>query len=280
MRDFWRGEPNLGEFASRVAGSSDLYEHSGRRPVASINFVTAHDGFTLRDLVSYNEKHNDANGEDNKDGESHNRSSNHGVEGPTDDPAILALRSRAQRNFLATLLLSQGVPMLLHGDELGRTQQGNNNTYAQDSELSWVHWDQADEPLIEFTAALIELRRQHPTFRRRRFFTGRTVRTGPAGAERLNDIVWLHLDGRPMEDDDWDGWRAGDRHVPQRPRHRRLRRARRHPSPTTTSCSTSTPTARRRSPSRRRSTPTRGTSSSTPAAPRTGRAGGGRQSAE
>ncbi len=205
VRDFWRGEPSLGEFASRVAGSADLYEHTGRRPVASINFVTAHDGFTLRDLVSYNEKHNEANGEDNNDGESHNRSSNHGVEGPTDDQAILSLRSRAQRNFLATLLLSQGTPMLLHGDELGRTQQGNNNTYAQDSELSWVHWNQVDEPLIEFTAALIELRRQHPTFRRRRFFTGNTVRTGPAGAERLNDIVWLHLDGRPMEDSDWEG---------------------------------------------------------------------------
>jgi glycogen operon protein len=173
--------------------------------VASINFVTAHDGFTLRDLVSYNDKHNDANGEDNNDGESHNRSWNHGVEGPTDDQAILALRSRAQRNFLATLLLSQGVPMLLHGDELGRTTEGNNNTYAQDNELSWVHWDAADEPLIEFTAALIELRRKHPTFRRRRFFTGRTVRTGSAGAGRLNDIVWLHLDGRPMEDDDWEG---------------------------------------------------------------------------
>jgi len=204
VRDFWRGEPSLGEFASRVAGSADLYEHTGRRPVASINFVTAHDGFTLRDLVSYNDKHNEANGEDNNDGESFNRSSNHGAEGPTDDPEILALRSRSQRNFLATLLLSQGTPMVLHGDELGRTQQGNNNTYAQDSAISWVHWDQADEPLIEFTAALIGLRRQHPTFRRRRFFTGRTVRTGPAGAERLNDIVWLHLDGRPMEDEDWE----------------------------------------------------------------------------
>ena len=205
VRDFWRGEPSLGEFASRVAGSADLYEHSGRRPVASINFVTAHDGFTLRDLVSYNEKHNEANGEDNNDGESHNRSHNHGVEGPTDDQAVLALRSRAQRNFLATLLLSQGTPMLLHGDELGRTQEGNNNTYAQDSELSWVHWDRVDEPLVEFTAALIELRRKHPTFRRRRFFTGTTVHTGPSGAERLNDIVWLHLDGRPMEDSDWEG---------------------------------------------------------------------------
>ena len=152
VRDFWRGEPSLGEFASRLAGSSDLYEHSGRRPFASINFVTAHDGFTLRDLVSYNEKHNDANGEDNNDGESHNRSWNHGVEGPTDDPEVLEARARAQRNFLATLLLSQGVPMILHGDELGRTQHGNNNTYAQDSEISWVHWDRADQPLVEFTA--------------------------------------------------------------------------------------------------------------------------------
>ena len=146
VRDFWRGEDStLGEFASRFTGSADLYEHDGRRPVASINFVTAHDGFTLADLVSYNEKHNDANGEDNADGESHNRSWNCGVEGPTDDPAMKTLRARQQRNFLATLLLSQGVPMVLHGDELGRTQQGNNNTYAQDSELSWVDWD---EPTI------------------------------------------------------------------------------------------------------------------------------------
>ena len=205
VRDFWRGEPSLGEFASRIAGSSDLYEHSGRRPFASINFVTAHDGFTLRDLVSYNEKHNDANGEDNKDGESHNRSWNHGAEGPTDDPEILAARAREQRNFIATLLLSQGVPMLLHGDEMSRTQSGNNNTYAQDSEISWVHWDDADRPLIEFTAAVARLRQEHPTFRRKRFFTGGSVRV-PAGADgdRLNDIVWLHLDGRPMEQDDWD----------------------------------------------------------------------------
>ena len=221
VRDFWRGEPSLGEFASRVAGSSDLYEHSGRRPFASINFVTAHDGFTLRDLVSYNEKHNDANGEGNNDGESHNRSWNHGVEGPTDDPEILAARSREQRNFLATLLLSQGVPMILHGDELGRTQHGNNNTYAQDSELSWVHWDDVDRPLLEFTAAVVQLRQSHPTFRRKRFFTGSTVRTGPTGQERLNDIVWLHPDGHPMEDDALGGRRPGDRHVPQRRRHRR-----------------------------------------------------------
>src|SRR6478736_2196649 len=203
VRDFWRGEPSLGEFASRLAGSADYYEHSGRRPVASINFVTAHDGFTLNDLVSYNEKHNEANGEGNNDGESHNRSWNHGVEGPTDDPEIQAARAREQRNFLATLLLSQGVPMIAHGDEMGRTQDGNNNTYAQDSEISWVHWDRADTPLVEFTAAVSRLRKEHPTFRRKRFFTGSTVRTGDG--ERLNDIVWLHLDGRPMEDADWNG---------------------------------------------------------------------------
>jgi glycogen operon protein len=201
VRDFWRGEPSVGDFASRLAGSADYYEHSGRRPFASINFVTAHDGFTLRDLVSYNEKHNEDNGEDNKDGESHNRSWNHGVEGPTDDPQVLELRARAQRNFITTLLLSQGVPMLLHGDELGRTQRGNNNTYAQDSELSWVHWDKTDQPLVEFTAAVARLRKEHPTFRRKRFFTGSTVRTGDG--TRLNDIVWLDLAATPMEGDDW-----------------------------------------------------------------------------
>ncbi|MEO9322064.1 glycogen debranching protein GlgX [Nocardioides sp. C4-1] len=205
VRDFWRGEPALGEFASRVAGSSDLYEQSGRRPFASINFITAHDGFTMRDLVSYNEKHNDANGEDSRDGEDHNRSWNRGVEGPTDDPEILALRSRAQRNLLATLLLSQGVPMILHGDEWGRTQHGNNNTYAQDSEIAWMDWVDVDQPLMEFTAALVRLRRDHPTFRRKRFFTGSEVRIGEPGEDRLNDIVWLHLDGRPMDDGDWDG---------------------------------------------------------------------------
>ena len=142
VRDFWRGEPRtLGEFASRLTGSSDLYEHSGRKPIASINFVTAHDGFTLRDLVSYNDKHNEANGEDGRDGESHNRSWNCGEEGPTDDPEVNALRLRQQRNFLTTLLLSQGVPMIAHGDEIGRTQQGNNNVYCQDNELAWVDWD-------------------------------------------------------------------------------------------------------------------------------------------
>ena len=151
------------------------------------NFVTAHDGFTLSDLVSYNDKHNDANGESNNDGESHNRSWNCGVEGPTDDPAVLTLRARQQRNFLATLLLSQGVPMMLHGDELGRIQHGNNNTYAQDSELSWVHWDGADTPLMEFVAAIARLRRQHPTFRRARFFDGRPLRRGEG--EALPDIA-------------------------------------------------------------------------------------------
>jgi isoamylase len=204
IRDFWRGEGSLGEFASRLAGSSDLYEQSGRRPVASINFVTAHDGFTLRDLVCYNDKHNEANGEDNNDGESHNRSWNMGAEGPTDDPEILAARARQQRNFVTTLLLSQGVPMLLHGDEGGRTQLGNNNTYAQDNELSWLHWDTLDEPLVEFTAEVARLRRDHPTFRRRRFFTGTTVRTGGGEGDRLNDIVWLHPGGGPMEEADWN----------------------------------------------------------------------------
>jgi len=203
VRDFWRGEPaTLGEFASRLTGSADLYEHSGRRPVASINFVTAHDGFTLRDLVSYNDKHNDANGEDGNDGESHNRSSNHGVEGPTDDPAIRTLRARQQRNFLATLLLSQGVPMISHGDELGRTQNGNNNGYAQDNETTWVHWDQVDHPLVEFTAALARLRRDHPTFRRGRFFNGRPVRREEGMP--VPDIAWLRPDGTQMQPEDWE----------------------------------------------------------------------------
>ncbi|KAB1656883.1 glycogen debranching protein GlgX [Pseudoclavibacter chungangensis] len=203
VRDFWRGEPStLGEFASRITGSADLYASSGRRPFASINFVTAHDGFTLKDLVSYNEKHNDANGEDGRDGESHNRSYNLGAEGPTDDREIQLMRARQQRNFIATLLLSQGVPMLLHGDEMGRTQQGNNNTYAQDNELSWVHWDQADEPLIEFTRAVSKLRAEHPTFRRRGFFDGKVVdREDLAG---LPDILWLSTDGSQMRTSDWN----------------------------------------------------------------------------
>jgi glycogen operon protein len=203
VRDFWRGEPStLGEFVSRISGSADLYEHDGRRPVASINFVTAHDGFTIRDLVSYNEKHNEANGENNNDGESHNRSWNSGVEGPTDDEAVNTIRAKQQRNFIATLLLSQGVPMILHGDELGRTQQGNNNTYAQDSELSWIDWEHADQPLIEFTAAVARLRKEHPTFHRTRFFNGRPVRR--AEGEPLPDVVWLSPEGDAMTEDDWE----------------------------------------------------------------------------
>ncbi|MDO5617350.1 glycogen debranching protein GlgX [Kocuria sp.] len=206
LRDFWRGEPStLGEFASRITGSADLYENSGRRPYASINFVTAHDGFTLRDLVSYNEKHNQANGEDGNDGEDHNRSWNCGVEGPTDDPEVLAWRARQQRNFIATLMLSQGTPMLLHGDELGRSQGGNNNTYAQDNEISWINWENADTPLMEFTAALIHLRRDHPTFRRGQFFDGRPVDMGELSVgDPMPDIVWLDKDGTPMSPGDWD----------------------------------------------------------------------------
>ncbi len=199
VRDFWRGEAAaLGEFASRLCGSSDLYQDDSRRPHASINFITAHDGFTLADLVSYDEKHNEANGENNGDGESHNRSWNCGVEGPTDDAAVNALRSRQQRNFLATLLLSQGVPMVLHGDELGRTQRGNNNVYCQDNELSWVDWseDEGAAELLRFTSDLIAVRRQHPSFRRQRWFQGRTIR-GNA------EIAWLRPDGEPMSDADW-----------------------------------------------------------------------------
>ncbi|MEE6272148.1 glycogen debranching protein GlgX [Georgenia wangjunii] len=204
VRDYWRGEPStLAEFASRITGSSDLYEHSGRRPVASINFVTAHDGFTLRDLVSYNEKHNEANGENNNDGESHNRSWNCGVEGPTDDPEIRALRTRQQRNFLATLLFSQGVPMIAHGDELGRTQQGNNNVYCQDDELAWVDWDLDDEraELLEFTRTMVRLRAEHPVFRRRRFFAG-TSHHG--GESEVGEIAWFAPGGEHMRDEEWN----------------------------------------------------------------------------
>ena len=197
VRDFWRGEPStLGEFAERFTGSSDLYQGDGRRPVASINFVTAHDGFTLRDLVSYNEKHNDANGEGGADGESHNRSWNCGVEGPTDDPEVQELRARQQRNMLTTLLLSQGVPMLLGGDELGRTQGGNNNAYCQDNEISWFDWDAVDADLVRFCRRLIALRTEHPVFRRRRWFFGTPLR-GEA------DIGWYRPDGEEMTDDDW-----------------------------------------------------------------------------
>ena len=205
VRDFWRGEPaTLGEFASRLTGSSDLYANNGRRPTASINFITAHDGFTLRDLVSFNEKHNEANGEDGRDGESHNRSWNHGVEGSTDDEDILRLRRRQQRNFLTTLLLSQGTPMISHGDEMGRTQNGNNNVYCQDNETAWMDWSQLelDKPseLYTFTKRVIAIRRNHPVFRRQRFFSG-----GPLGADvRDRDIAWLVPSGRLMDQDDWD----------------------------------------------------------------------------
>jgi glycogen operon protein len=202
VRDFWRGEPaTLGEFASRLTGSADLYEHSARRPVASINFVTAHDGFTLRYLVSYNEKHNEANGEDNRDGESYNRSWNCGYEGPSDDPEVNALRARQQRNFLATLLLSQGVPMISHGDELGRTQQGNNNGFCQDNELTWIDWKNLDVDLLAFTRYVSSLRHDHPVFRRRRFFDGLPV--GRRGRKGLPDIAWLRPDGSQMTKQDW-----------------------------------------------------------------------------
>ncbi|MFN2239264.1 MAG: glycogen debranching protein GlgX [Thermoanaerobaculia bacterium] len=199
IRDFWRSmDQTLGQFANRVTGSSDLYAGDGRRPHASINFITAHDGFTLRDLVSYNEKHNEANGERNRDGESHNRSWNSGVEGETDDPEILELRARQQRNFLATLFLSQGIPMLLAGDEIGRTQGGNNNAYCQDNEISWLDWEKIDDDLLDFTQRLITLRQDHPVFRRRRFFQGR-----PLHGEGISDIGWFRPDGQPMAQQDW-----------------------------------------------------------------------------
>jgi isoamylase len=208
VRDFWRGEPaTLGEFASRLSGSADLYQQDGRKPMASINFVTAHDGFTMRDLVSYNEKHNEANGEGGADGESHNRSWNCGVEGETEDPDVLALRARQERNFLTTLLLSQGVPMLLHGDELGRTQQGNNNVYCQDNALAWMDWDldEWQHQLLAFTSRIVALRREHPVFRRRRFFDGAPQKTPGA----VGDIAWFTPDGENMVDADWDHEYAG-----------------------------------------------------------------------
>ena len=206
VRRFWKGDGGLvGSLAYRLTGSSDLYEWSGRRPHASINFVTTHDGFTLRDLVSYNEKHNDANGEENRDGHDHNLSWNCGVEGPTDDPQVLALRARQQRNFLATLLLSQGVPMLQAGDEIGRIQQGNNNAYCQDTELSWIDWnlDQPRRELLEFTRLLSRLFHQHPVLRRRKFFQGRQIR----GSE-VKDLAWFRPDGQEMTDADWNNWHA------------------------------------------------------------------------
>jgi glycogen operon protein len=202
IRSFWKGdEGKIGEVAYRLTGSPDLYQHDGKRPYASINFVTSHDGFTLTDLVSYNEKHNEANGEKNHDGDNNNLSWNHGAEGPTEDPKINALRDRQRRNFLTTLLISQGVPMLLGGDEFGRTQNGNNNAYCQDNELSWFHWEKQDErqnALREFTRRLIQLRHQHPVFRRPKFFQGRRIR----GSE-IKDVMWFNPGGNEMSEKDW-----------------------------------------------------------------------------
>ncbi|MGW7687902.1 glycogen debranching protein GlgX [Streptomyces asiaticus] len=218
VRDLWRGEPRtLAEFASRLTGSSDLYQGDGRRPLASVNFVTCHDGFTLRDLVSYDEKHNEANGESNQDGESYNRSWNCGVEGETDDPAVRTLRERQMRNFIATLMLSQGVPMLSHGDEFGRTQGGNNNAYCQDNEVSWVRWpdhtkgqdgeweDRSALELLRFARSLVWLRRDHPVFRRRRFFHGRPVE---GTHDELSDIAWFTHEGEEMTPRDWQAAHA------------------------------------------------------------------------
>src|ERR1700749_4414400 len=200
MRDWWRGFAPRGEFASRLSGSAARYQADGRDPFASINFITAHDGFTLRDLVSYDQKHNEANLEDNHDGTDDNRSWNGGVEGDTDDPEVNALRARQQRNFLTTLLLSQGTPMLLGGDEMGRTQHGNNNAWCQDNEISWYDWDQlaANEELVAFTRKLIALRRVHLVFLRRPFLVGREVE-----GSGLPDAEWFRSGGERMRDEDW-----------------------------------------------------------------------------
>ncbi len=200
MRDFWRGsESMLGEFGLRFTGSPDLYADDYRRPTASINFITAHDGFTLHDLVTYNEKHNDANGEDNRDGESHNRSWNCGTEGETDDADVNQIRQRQKRNLLTTLFISQGVPMLVAGDELGRTQQGNNNAYCQDNEISWLDWMRKDDQLISFTTQLIHFRQEHPVFSRRRWFYGQRIKgTG------VDDIAWFLPDATEMSDEHWN----------------------------------------------------------------------------
>ena len=202
VRDFWRGEPaTLAEFAFRLTGSSDLYESGGRKPYASINFITAHDGFTMHDLVSYNEKHNEANGEDSNDGESHNRSWNCGVEGETDDPEVHQLRERQKRNFFTTLALSQGVPMILGGDEMSRTQFGNNNAYCQDNEISWYDWTQADEniTMLGFARRVMDFRQRHRTFRRRKWFQGR-----PIHGSGTADIGWFDASGEPMTDEQWN----------------------------------------------------------------------------
>jgi isoamylase len=198
-RRFWKGEPGLiGELANRITGSADMLAHQGRRPSASVNFITAHDGFTLKDLVSYNDKHNEANGEENRDGINENDSWNCGAEGESEDPEVLALRSRQQRNLLATLLLSQGVPMLLAGDEFGNSQLGNNNAYCQDNEIGWLDWRTQDEDLFGFVQRLIRMRKEHPVFRRPHFFRGTTIR-----GTQFKDIVWLTPDGREKTDEDW-----------------------------------------------------------------------------
>lgn len=199
IRDYWRGADSmLGEFAERFTGSPDLYQGDYRRPTASINFITAHDGFTLNDLVSYNEKHNEANGENNQDGESHNRSWNCGVEGPTKKEDVLNLRQQQKRNFLATLFLSQGVPMIVAGDEMSRTQQGNNNAYCQDNEISWMHWEDSDQALVDFTKNIIALRKSHPVFCRRKWFQGQPIKG--AGVE---DIAWFLPEGTEMTEEHW-----------------------------------------------------------------------------
>jgi len=202
VRRYWKGDNGLlGEFASRLAGSSDLYGQSGRQPYASINFVTAHDGFTLNDLVSYDQKHNEANHEGNRDGTDDNESWNCGVEGPTDDPAILQLRERQKRNFFATLLLSQGVPMMCGGDEIGRTQGGNNNAYCQDNAISWFDWNinKTQLELLEFVKQLIAIKKEHPVFHRRRFFQGKQIKDS-----EVKDIAWFSSNGKEMTDKDWD----------------------------------------------------------------------------
>jgi glycogen operon protein len=201
VRRFWRSDGGaVAELATRLAGSSDLYAHNGRRPSASINFVTAHDGFTLHDLVSYNDKHNEANGEENRDGENHNLSWNCGVEGPTDDPVIAELRERQKRNFIATLMLSQGVPMISGGDELSRTQHGNNNAYCRDNEISWTDWTMTDRrrAFLDFCRRAVQLMRTQPVLRRRRFLQGRPLR-----ATGVKDIIWLGPSGREMSDAEW-----------------------------------------------------------------------------
>jgi isoamylase len=200
VRDYWRGsDQSLAEFASRITGSSDLYESGGRRPYASINFLTAHDGFTLNDLVSYNERHNEANGDGNHDGDPNNRSWNCGVEGPAgDNREVSILRARQKRNFLATLFLSLGVPMLLAGDEVGRTQRGNNNAYCQDNEISWLDWENVDLKLLEFTKEIIGFRKEHPVFLRRKWFQGKPIHGGD-----VTDLAWFRPDGEPMSDEDW-----------------------------------------------------------------------------